>query len=403
MRNFHITLEDHLNEDNINNRYSHICLLFAGKLSFFGSDQWEENSLSYFKHALETIDRQKVRVTVKFIVYNFDEFLPGNYSNLLSGYGSIYFRLFDNISNSEVIKSNRQNPIFKNDIDKYENIRKWIVSNNFKCEIKKHDFENYCKRVFDFADDLNFYYVDSEYSLSKAKETLGNNEIDSLYSFGQHFQINNAYEHYHDMFDDCNEKTLIFKTRYDAYIEKLPQNTFKKLMNVFYNACNDKIITTEAQQTFMVNYDYNDMPTVMYTRLYALNPVRVNFFPEDIMIIFNSEGIKNYAKNYANWILDISIKTFNSKNEPHIKNNFIGLNIHASLGQFFLYNYFNTIDYSPVLHEYIQLFGAPLRTKKIIEPDTVLTDLYDDYKMRWYEHQSKIRELIIEQFENHDS
>lgn len=407
MRNFHLTLEDFLDEDNVNNIYSHICLLFAGKLNYFGTDQWEKHCLPYYKYALEHLDRQNVKVTAKFIVYDVDEHLPGNYATLLSGYGNIYPLLFDNITDSEFIKSKRQNPLFKNDIDKYKKIHEWVVASKFECKIKKHYFESYCKNIFDFVDNHSFYYVNSEYNLSRAKEILGNNEIDSLYSFGQHFQINNAYEHYHDMFEDCNENTLIFKIRYDAHIQILPEkNTFKNLMNVFYNACNDKILRTEAQQSFMVNYNYNNMPTVMYTGMYPLKSVRINFFLDDIMIIFNSEGIKKYAKNYADWILDISIETFNPNNEPHIKNNFVGLNIHASLGQFFLYNYFNTIDYIPFLHGYMQLFGAPLRTKPLIELDSLrlrLTDIYDDYKLRWYHGQWAIRSKIIERFGKNDN
>ena len=398
MHNFHLTIEDYINDDNDKNAFSHICLLFTGKLTYFGTPLWEEHCLTYYKYALEK-HRKNVKVTAKFIVYDVDEHLSGNYSTRLSGYGNIYSLLFDNITDSEVIHPNRSNQQFKKDIEKYDNIYDWIVHNRSNtCKIKKHDFENYCKTKFDFIDEHSFYYVNSEYTLTKIREVLANNEINGVYAFGQHFQVNNAYENYPNMFNDCDKNTLIFKLRYDGFYSKYPASTFNSFKNAFHNACNNWAIP----ETMPFKVDYNDRPTVMFTRMYCLNTVRINFFPDDITIVFDSAGIKTYAEKYTDWLLDTAIKTFNPDNDPDKENHFLGFNIHSSLGLFFLQNHFNTLDYSPNISNYRNIFGAPLRTMST-EQGVKIGDIYDDYKIRWYDKQEDIRQIIIDKFGKHDN
>jgi hypothetical protein len=401
MHNFHLTIEDYINDDNDKNAFSHICLLFTGKLTYFGTPLWEEHCLTYYKYALEQLDRQNVKVTAKFIVYDVDEHLPGNFANLLSGYGNIYSLLFDNITDSEVIYPNRSNQQFKKDIDKYNNIYDWFVHDGVDtCNIKKHYFESYCKSVFDFIAEHSFYYVNSEYTLTKIRKVLANDKINGVYAFGQHFQVNNAYENYPNMFDDCDKNTLIFKLRYDGLYSKCYESKFGSLKNAFHNACNNWVISETIPYKF--NYDYNDYPTVMFTRMYFLNTVRINFSPNDITFVFNSAGIKTYAEKYTDWLLDTATKTFNPNNDPDKENHFVGLNIHSSIGLFFLHNHFNTLDYSPNISNYRNIFGAPLRTMST-EQCVTIGDIHDDYKIRWYDKQEDIKQMIIDKFGKHDN
>lgn len=412
--NFHVTVNDVIDNDtgNSNKKFKHLCFLFTGKLNYFGSAHWEKYALTSFHHIRNTMHDENIKITFKFIAYENDgkDTYPTDKTRVLSGYGNIYPDLFTVIKNcADVYKFKYESDVINEEVKKFDDIISWLESTELcNSKLKKTNFENYCKSVFSFADNIEFYYVVGSDITQQLQLAFDDSTLTSPIVFGQHLQVGNAYLNYPNMFSDCNNDTLIIKTRYDAVIKstqhsclrmKFP-DTFNKLYNLIYH---DEVILSG----FPFNYfnvdrtnDFDNAPMVLYTRSFAhkTKKLYINFTPDDILLVFNTAGIINYAKNYTNWLVNFRKNIFNEHNPL---NSVLGLNVHTSLGKFFLDNEFNTIDYTPYNHlEPLDLFGSLLRFEK---PEEFNSDSLDDYKIRWYEEQDKIKEMIIERFGKRDN
>jgi hypothetical protein len=233
------------------------------------------------------------------------------------------------------------------------------------------------------------------------KSIFKNSDIKSTYGWGQHFQVNNAYENYPNMFGDCHDETLIIKVRYDGVYFSYPFITMQSLKNAFYSA-NHNTNFKSFLPAKITNYDFYVLPTVMYTRMFPYETTRISYLLNDISLVFNTPGIKKYAECCTDWLLQLSASMYGNDIQGVIG---LGLNIHTSLGKFYLDNGFNTIDYSPFAEKRLRqldMFGYIFRYFEM--PDTtMLTDIYDDYKIRWYDKQEDIRQMIIDKFGKHDN
>jgi hypothetical protein len=260
---------------------------------------------------------------------------------------------------------------------------------------------------------MEFYYVNGSNITQQLQLEFDDSTITPI-TFGQHFQVGNAYLNYPDMFSDCTDNTLIFKTRYDAVIKfikpsqpdyiKLP-DTFNKLYNLIY--CDETIISNLPHKYLKddkVNKFY-DAPLVFYTRAFShrTKKLYIHFVPDDLLLVFNTAGIKKYARTYTEWLINFRKSIFNEHNPL---SGAIGVNVHTSLGKFFLDNEFNTIDYTPYNHiQPLDLFGSLVRFYEPIgvNSDNAATSALDDYKIRWYNGQDKIKQIIIDKFGKHDN
>lgn len=410
--NFHVTVTDDINDvDEAGGDFDHYCLLFAGRLNYFGTATWEQHALTHYKRFFRQCKNKNIRVTCKFIVYENDEPLSGHVCNRLSGLGNIYQSLFNTIENFNDITQVFYPEQFDSvkifdhdDINKYNNIVTWLESNSYNCEIKKDYFERYCKYVFGMADNMHFYYVNSDDVLIKIQTVTHNQNIKSVYGFGQHFQVVTAYSNDLTMFDDVDDNTLVIKVRYDcAYFSNTTPELFK---NVFYSINNNDIYRNfflVGERLKPVNFNIYQLPTVMYTRMrHDVTPL-IHNFPHDMSLIFNKEGIKYYAKHYTDYILNQTAQVYNI-NDKGLKNNYyLGLNIHASLGAFFNENNYNVLDYTPINSKGlpINVFGELIRDIKLPN-DQIVTDTNDDYKMRWYSNYESIKNILLEKFGKHN-
>ena len=411
--NFHVTVTDNFNDIAvIDNEINHYCLLFAGKLNYFGTQTWEQHALTYYKRFFRQCKNKNIRITCKFIVYDTDEILSGHICNRLSGFGNIYQSLFNTIKNINDVTQLFYPEQFETvstyesvDIDKYNNVVSWLAHSSYDCQIKKDYFERYCKYVFGMADNMHFYYVNSDEVLNKIQTVTHNQNIKSVYGFGQHFQVVTAYSNDVTMFDDLDDNTLVIKVRYDcAYFNNTTPELFK---NVFYSINNNDIY----QNFFLVGKrlqpaDFNiyKLPTVMYTRMRHDATPAIHNFPRDMSLIFNREGIKYYAKHYTDYILNQTAQVYNI-NDNSLKNNYyLGLNIHVSLGAFFNENNYNVLDYTPMdkSGKPINVFGELIRDLQLPN-DQHVTDIKDDYKIRWYNNYDDIKNIIVEKFGKHDN
>jgi hypothetical protein len=319
----------------------------------------------------------------------------------------MYPTIFNNIRCSkdvfnlegDTFKTKSLNNTDKFDFEKYKQIVKWFNDNsNIQCKLKKDQFELYCTSTFTFVDNLEFYYVDTKPLFEKVKHVFRNENLVSFYSFGQHLQVMIASEQYPNIFLDCDKDTLIFKIRYDACLTNLENyNMLQSFSDAFYCLYHDKYFTTTLP--FPPDaFDFYNLPVVMYSSIQKSKSIRMNMHPDDILLIFNHEGIKKYVQCYTDWILKKSLETTNPLNEPDKPIHFAG-NIHSSLGMFFLDNEFSTIDYTV---EGYPLFGKILR-QATDEKNIEVTDTNDDYKLRWYDNYDSIKNTIIEKFGKHDN
>lgn len=414
--NFNVTVTDNINNIAvIDNGINHYCLLFAGKLSYFGSTAWEQHALPHYRRLIEQCKYKNIKLTCKFVAYESDELLSGHICNKLSGFGDIYSSLFNTIENSEDITQifypnhNYDNvkSFDNNDIEKYKNIVSWLENSSYNCQIKRNYFEHYCRHAFwDIKDNLQFYYVNSDETLNKIQTTLNNQDIKSVYGFGQHFQIVTAYSKYQsEMFSDCDDRTLIIKVRYDCvYFDNIDIDSLK---NVFYSVNQNEVF----KNFFLIgkrfqseNFNIYQLPTVMYTRMRHDLKLIIHSFPHDMSLIFNREGIIYYAKHYTDYILNQAAQVYDINDKGLVNNYYLGVNIHVSLGKFFKDSNFNQLDYTPtdVTGGPINVFGTLIRDIKLPNGRQVI-DTNDDYKLRWYDNYDSIKNTIIETFGKHDN
>jgi hypothetical protein len=395
-------------KDNSNKKFKHLCFLFTGKLNYFGSPHWEKYALTEFNHIYNTVRDENIKITFKFIVYEIDgtDTRPDK-TRMLSGFDNIYSDLFTEMKNCiDVYKFKYESDAVIDEVNKFDDIVYWLEStelNNSK--LKKLDFEYYCKSVFSFAHNVEFYYVNGSNVTQQLQLEFDDSTITPI-TFGQHFQVGNAYLNYPDMFSDCTDDTLIFKTRYDAVIKsskpdhiKLP-DTFNKLYNLIY--CDETIISNLPQKYLKGDKftKFYDAPLVFYTRAFSSRTKKLymHFTPDDLLLVFNTAGIKKYARTYTKWLVNFRKSIFD---EHTTLSGSMGVSVHTSLGKFFLDNEFNTIDYTPYNHiEPLDLLGALVR---FYEPIGIDGDISDDYKIRWYRGQDKVKQMIIEKFGKHDN
>ena len=167
--------------------------MFAGKLSYFGTEKWEEFALTQYNRFFQQCKSKNIKVTCKFIVYDTDELLSGHICNRLSGFGDIYPNLFNTIKDSDDVtrifylnQYDTTKTFDPNDIDKFKDIISYLheqTEDVHHLKIKQDDFEEYCKNVFSEADNINFYYVNNKEVLARIQKTLRNQDIKSVYGF----------------------------------------------------------------------------------------------------------------------------------------------------------------------------------------------------------------------------
>ena len=424
--NFHVTVNNNINNVNeTNHEFDHYCLLFAGRLNHFGTAGWEQHALTHYKRFAQQCKDKNIRITCKFIVYENDEVISGHKCNRLSGFGNIYQSLFETVENSNDTEhmfypwhNITDKTIDPNDKEKYLNIESWLENNSYDFQLKKVEFEEYCKIVFVLMDNIQFYYVDGNKAvLNELQTTLKNPDIKNVYGFGQHFQVNTAYSIYPDMFNDCDTNAIVIKVRYDGVYFNATEhfnftNTFdippELFKNVFYSIDDNDVFRNfflTGEDLRRENFNIYQLPTVMYTRQRHDLKEHIHSFPHDISLIFNKEGIVHYAKHYKDFILNRALHTHDINDKKAIKTNqYLGFHIHTSLGDFFK-NSFNQLDYTPVdvNNRSVNVFGATLREIRLPPDNRMYSDVSDDYKLRWYDGYWKIKSMIIEKFGKHDN
>lgn len=425
--NFHVTVNTSIDEvPEISREFDHYCLLFAGRLNYFGAEPWEQHALTRYIRFAEQCKNKNIKITCKFIVYETDEAISGHNCNRLTGFGNIYQSLFTTIENSLDVEymfypwHDPDGKIFDhNDKEKYLDVESWLENNLYDCQLKKVEFEEYCKCVFDIMDDIQFYYVDSNKEvLTRIQTTLNNPDINSVYGFGQHFQVGTAYRNYPNMFDDCDTNTIVIKVRYDGvYFSATEHFNFTNAVDigpglfkdVFYSMDDNVVIRNfflVGEHLKREKFNIYQLPTVMYVRQRADLKEHIHSFPHDISLIFNKEGVVHYAKHYTDYILNKALQTHDINDKIAIKTNqYLGLHIHASLGDFFKNNNFNQLDYTSYRFNNcpVNVFGATLREMRLPPNKLAVTDIYDDYKLRWYNGYWAILSEITEKFGKNDN
>ena len=58
--NFHVTVTD-TDVNSYNDDFDHYCLLFAGKLNYFGSEVWEQHALPYYERFIQQCQEKKFK------------------------------------------------------------------------------------------------------------------------------------------------------------------------------------------------------------------------------------------------------------------------------------------------------------------------------------------------------
>lgn len=372
MNNFHLQVTDfnwaHTVNDSVNCR-NDICLLFVGKLNWFGTQHWETHCLPWYKKIRKDF---KGKISVRLLVWDLDITTSGGWANFLSGYGDVYPKL--GLGNNWL-------EIDKNKTEQAKNIRDWLEQQTNQPKLDSKKFIAYCNKCFSFADEVKVYTINP----NDVKK-----DFDTSEDFGymwQHFQLTHALRLYPDMFDNLSNESSVIRTRYDVVMHDYVYNSPKNLGNLFYH-----MFTRQSgyANRFTGENMYN-YPTVMFANLPTIpgqqqttanTTLRELFLPNDVILWFNTQGIKTYAQTYDKWAIS----------KVPVGNKFYTLPIHQGLGGFFLQNNYNTIDISPMgyTHELDGVLGSPLRY--------YYDDKYDDYRTRWYQGHRQILDKLLEKF-----
>jgi hypothetical protein len=377
MNNFHLHVTSFEYSDVVYDRPHHqdVCILFVGKLNWFGNKYWEQQCLPYYRDIRK---RFKGNIVIKFLLYESDKFFSGGQFNWLSGYGDVYKKLFTNTESWVDLYNHDAN---HSDVEKSYKIKKWLTQQENNSQLYLDKFKEYTARVFDFADTLQYYTIDPVSTHQRIIQRLENINSDIGYNW-QHLQVHQAMLDYPNMWEDTPD--IILRTRYDVKMHDHPWNTFEKLTNLFLYL-NDINHQQDYSSRIHKNNLYNKS-TVMYTNRISSNfennngIIRKCFMPDDVVLYFNLPGIKRYAFHIEDWIIE-QLYSHHQNDKSHRNSmNTIDLPIHSSLGQFFLDKKYNTIDICPTTHQDCNdnIFGLPIRY--------TVEDKFDDYKIRWYDN-----------------
>lgn len=372
MNNFHLQVTDfnwaHTVNDAVNCR-NDICLLFVGKLNWFGTQHWEKHCLSWYKKIRKDF---KGKISVKLLVWGLDITTSGGWANFLSGYGDIY---------SKLGLGNSWREIDNNKTEQAKHVRDWLEQQTSQPKLDSRKFIAYCNKCFSFADEVKIYTINP----NDVKKDLDTSE--DLGYMWQHLQLTQALKLYPDMFDDLANESSVIRTRYDVVMHDYVYNSPVNLGNLFYHMFSRQ---SGYANRFTGENMYN-YPTVMFANLPKLpgqqkttsnTTIRELFLPNDVVLWFNAQGIKTYAQTYDKWAIS----------KVPTGNNIYTLPIHQGLGGFFLKNNYNTIDISPMGYtdEFDGVLGSPLRY--------YYDDKYDDYRTRWYQGHRQILDKLLEKF-----
>jgi hypothetical protein len=376
MTNFHLHITNFEYTDVVYNRPNRkdVCILFVGKLNWFGNKYWEQQCLPYYRNIRK---RFKGNIVIKFLLYKSDSFSSGGFSNWLSGYGDMYEKLFSNSKSWLDIYNHNNN---HSDVLKSKIIKKWLLQQENKTQLRLNKFKEYTAKVFDFADTLQYYTIDPNTIHQRIIKRLENINSDIGYTW-QHLQVHQALLDYPDMWEDTPD--IVLKTRYDVKMHDHPWNTFENLTKLFWYL--DDVNLQQDYSSRIHKHNLYDKSTVMFTNMVEThrggnnnNIIRKCFMPDDVVLYFNLSGIKRYAFHIEDWIIEQLYSHHQIDKSHRNPMNTIDLPIHSSLGQFFLDKKYNTIDICPTTHQdpHDGIFGLPLRY--------TVEDKFDDYKIRWY-------------------
>lgn len=385
MNNFHLHVTSFEYPDVVYDRpyYQDVCILFVGKLNWFGNKYWEQQCLPYYRNIRKHF---KGNIVIKFLLYESDSSSSGGFSNWLSGYGDVYEKLFSNSKSWMDLYNHDNNHC---DVEKSKIIKKWLSQQENNTQLRLDKFKEYTAKVFDFADTLQYYTINPNTIHQRIIKRLENINSDIGYAW-QHLQVYQALLDYPDMWEDTPD--IVLRTRYDVKMYDHPWNTFEKLTNLFLYL-NDINHQQDYSSRIHKNNLYNKS-TVMFTNIVKTHHggnnndiIRRCFMPNDIVLYFNLPGIKRYAFHIEDWIIEqLYSHHQNDKSHRNSMNTF-DLPIHGSLGQFFLDKKYNTIDICPTTHQdpHDNIFGLSLRY--------TVEDKFDDYKIRWY-NESKLKNML---------
>lgn len=375
MTNFHLHVTNFQYPDIVYDRpnQKHVCILFVGKLNWFGNKYWEQHCLPYYRNIRKHF---KGNIVIKFLLYESDSFSSGGFSNWLSGHGDVYKKLFTNTESWMDFDNHDAN---HHDALKSKKIKKWLSQQENNTQLKLDKFKKYTAKVFDFADTLQYYTIDPNTIHQRIIKRLENINSDIGYAW-QHLQVYQALLDYPDMWKDTPD--IVLRTRYDVKMHDHSWNTFENLTKLFWYLSEQKDYSSRIHL-----YDLYDKSTVMFTNIVKTpnfggnnnnDIIRRCFMPNDVVLYFNLPGIKRYAFHIEDWIIEQLYNHHQIDKSNRNTMNITDLAIHSSLGQFFLDKKYNTIDVCPTTHHnpHDNIFGLPLRY--------TVEDKFDDYKIRWY-------------------
>ena len=384
MTNFHLHVTNFQYPDITYDRpkQKHVCILFVGKLNWFGNKYWEQHCLPYYRDIRKHF---KGKIVIKFLLYKSDKFFSGGQFNWLSGYGDVYKKLFTNTESWMDLSNHNAN---HSDREKSNEIKKWLIQQENNTQLRLDKFKEYTAKVFDFADTLQYYTINPNTIHQRIIKRLENINSDIGYAW-QHLQVHQALLDYPDMWEDTPD--IVLRTRYDVRMYDYPCNTFQNLTKLFFY-----LYDINHQQGYNNRIHKNNLynkSTVMFSTKLNSDTVSKNgiirkcFVPDDVVLYFNLPGIKRYAFHIEDWIVEQLYSHHQiDKSHRNIMNT-TDLTIDTSLGQFFLDKKYNTIDICPTTHQTSkdEIFGLPLRY--------TVEDKFDDYKIRWY-NESQLAKML---------
>ena len=253
--------------------------------------------------------------------------------------------------------------------------------------LQTEKFEKYINTVFDFADSVNFSYIDPYYELENQKKYFKQNNIEyyskstSLQYFNPFFHVNQVYHSFKDYFDNLNEKSYVFRTRPDVIISdsnglvsnESIWNLLGPLTTNFVGI--DETVIGKQYQTFKFqNSELELSPLVLMFSNIKRSVLKGKIFSPDYSHLFDKDGFILFAKEISNYHINRNISPIVGIEQTPI--NLFNNKPEVTVSDFFIDN-----SYSMKFSEESSEIWGNLATLLLRN----CTNIVDDHHTRWYD------------------
>jgi len=254
--------------------------------------------------------------------------------------------------------------------------------------LQKEKFEKYMTTVFDFADSVNFAYIDPYYELENHKKYFKQNNIehfatpDSLQWMNPFCHAHEIYYSFKDYFDNLSENSYVFRTRPDVIISSNGRIATGSLWNFLgptttnFVGFDENVVGKKYQVFNFENVKLDLSPIVLMFSNITRSVIKGKIFSPDYSHFFDKNGFILFAKEISNYHLARNLSPLVGKHLISTDIEHFNTKPEVSVSDFFLDN-----NYSMKFSSESEQIWGDMSTLLLRNH----TNVVDDHHTRWYD------------------